>query len=136
MKDRIEDPAKHLGDRLAVMLARKYALDVQDSPESGGAPTQKGSPDLTLSVQTTDWGIDCRGSCSVLYRSSLDLKDNRDGRVLAAGDCEYSPTDPVIVSSTISGYVVNVAAVQNSLEQAAGECVDFYKTKLFNMYGK
>lgn len=125
MKEAVEDPAEQVGDVLAELLAKRYRLEV----------SRQGRPDLTLSIRTSDWGIECRGGCYVVYRASLELRDNRNGHLLAAGDCENAATDPIIAESTGAGYHVDVTRVVGAMEQAAEDCVDFYRTKLFGIYG-
>src|SRR5262245_60735427 len=45
-KQRIEDPSEDVGDQLAMLLARKFGLEVWN----------RGNADLTLHVATVDWG--------------------------------------------------------------------------------
>jgi hypothetical protein len=137
MKDDVEDPAQQVGDQLAMMLAKRYRLEVKGQTKSAAATAEQGRPDLTLSIQTSDWGIEChdphtRENCYVVYRASLELKDNRSGRLLAAGDCENTAADRVIVGTRR----VNVTLVVHAMEQAAEDCVDFFRTKLLGIYSK
>jgi hypothetical protein len=126
MKNALSDPSKIVGHRLAIALAQKFSMEVE----------QPGSTDLTLAITTADWAFVCNGECHAIYRASLRLTDNRRGNVLATGDCESQATEAAIASKGAFSHTVYIAALQRALATAGEDCVEIYRTKLFNIFDR
>jgi hypothetical protein len=97
-KNHLVDPSSVMATRLADALSRKQGLLVFRTPKvvSYVRDVPQWDTDLILQATTESWGLDCflgaLFDCSVSYRASMELRDARDGRVVASGECQ-PPSD-------------------------------------------
>ena len=134
----IADPARWIGSRLQVALATQLRL-TPTTPTNLTTPTDtviRWDTDLILTVATKSWAIlpfqSRLNHYWVLYQASLELRDARDQRVLAAGDCKIEPPLDVKDSPTFDQLMVHGArGLKRKLSEAARTCAGEYARGLF-----
>ena len=141
----LREPSPRVAKKLAAILTKKYHLELLGIRTAYDAASLSPS-DLTLDVATIDWAIACPQEadayskdppvCQIIYRVRVKLTDSRDGQILAVGDCQSVPTQPLLVSAEDPGMKINTPHVEAALRDAADNCVDRLRRELFGIYGE
>jgi hypothetical protein len=144
LQDGIEDPAVTVSEDLGAAISRHYGshdvgLMQPPAPSTTTAPVAATQPGTTLGsgfalqVSTTHWELKSVSSnpihilygvshYGVYYDAKFQLTDQRDGSLLAAGDCDVGPgaTDP---APTYAEAMADGGQRLNAMLQAAAhEC--------------
>jgi hypothetical protein len=133
----IPDPSYWFGTRLTTILGDKHGLIVQrPTLLSGTGDDAHWSTTLVLHVTTKDWGMvwyrDAFFSYGVFYKATLTLRDSRNGRVLASGDCDVPQSEDSTGAPGYDDMLANGAALLKAkLYEAAEFCTRKYARELF-----
>ena len=142
----LKDPSPGLGKTLARALSKRFGLAVRGMRASDD-PGYSGATDLSLSVGTIDWAIDCSGyrkpdsyseeapTCAVVYRAAVRLEDNRSKGLIAAGNCETAVSRQFLDPDEDADDKTNVPRVQVALSEAVDDCADKLRHDPLGIYG-
>lgn len=142
-QNKIDDPAKYIGQQLSQDLAARYGTTVASNPvklaDDDVEAIAKNHPtvDLVLEVRTTFWGFMYYTADTdrhrVNYAAHLRLVDVKGGRIIAEGSCSHR-TEEAPSAPTYDELVANSAErLKEELRGAADFCVGEFKTKVFQM---
>lgn len=142
-QNKIDDPAKYIGQQLSQDLAAQYGTTVASNPvklaDDDVEAIAKNHPtaDLVLEVRTTLWGFMYYTADTdrhrVNYAAQLRLIDVKGGRIIAEGSCSHR-TEEAPSAPTYDELVANSAErLKEELRGLADLCVGEFKTKVFQM---
>lgn len=143
----VRDPARDLGEEIAVAFANKNALLLETFTEGSRSTTTqqrnqvlavqqpvRPTRDLYLDVRTSGWGVDAPllGHATVYYTFSAKLLDGKTLQVLAEGDCGTSNLAAQRAAKRSYDDVLadNAAIVKGEIQRAADECREKLSAKL------
>ena len=129
-KNHIPDPAPWIGGRLVVALAEKYALVARTPRPVSWTTREVGwDTDFVLQIATESWQIfpytvpEAWLSSWVSYKVKVTLRDSRDHRLIASGDCATEEPEDTSGARSYNELVTGGAAIlQATLREAAGFC--------------
>jgi hypothetical protein len=142
-ENHVHDPALEIGDRLSVALSTKHSL-VQQTPRPLSVTHQasheqvRWDTDLVLEVTTKTWSLFYFPTdwthYRVWYEASMELRDARDQRLLASGDCLAPRPEDSKGAPTYDEMVDRHAAMlKQKLNEAAAFCAQKYSRELFGV---
>jgi hypothetical protein len=135
---RIADPSLAIGARMQSALATRHGLTPK-TPGNITRPTDRvvrWDTDLVMTVATRKWGITpfrmALHRYWVVYDASLELRDARDQRVIASGECSVpAPLDEKDTLSFPQLAEHGARGLKRKLKEAAQTCAGDFARGLF-----
>lgn len=141
-ENKVDDPAAYIRTKLVEGLVNKYGYSFGEPTFVDSTKPAKITPafsgqDLVLDIETINWSFGYFptdwNNYRVMYSAKLRLIDTKSNKIIAEGFCARVPEQSDTAPSYDELLADEAAVIKSELKSAADQCIQEFKTKVFNL---